>query len=72
MSNIQKENIESKSNFDNNGIFIKKNFINLHVVDKIKSSSENIFNNKIDNTTLGAQATTFKPIFLVLHVPLYQ
>jgi len=69
MSSIQKENIESKNNFDNNGIYIKKNFINLHVVDKIKSSSENIFNNKIDNTTLGAQATTFKPIFFSITCP---
>jgi hypothetical protein len=69
MSSIQKENIESKNNFDNNGIYIKKNFIKLHVVDKIKSSSENIFNNKIDNTTLGAQATTFKPIFFSITCP---
>tara|TARA_B110000444_G_C18845380_1_gene601584 strand:- start:6 stop:857 length:852 start_codon:yes stop_codon:yes gene_type:complete len=69
MSNIQKESIESKNNFDNNGIFIKKNFINLNVVDKIKSSSENIFNNKVDNTTLGAQATTFKPIFFSITCP---
>jgi hypothetical protein len=30
---------------------------------------ENIFNNKIDNTTLGAQATTFKPIFFSITCP---
>tara|TARA_A100001011_G_scaffold333487_1_gene361248 strand:+ start:230 stop:1084 length:855 start_codon:yes stop_codon:yes gene_type:complete len=66
--NLNKE-IENKNNFINTGIYVKKNFLNENQLKKLLSESENIFNNKIDNSALGAQATTFKPNFFSITCP---
>ncbi len=53
--------IEQEANFVENGIFARKNFLSLEKVNKILEDCENIFQNKLDNSALGAQATTFFP-----------
>ncbi len=61
--------IEDKNNFSNTGVFVKKSFLDEKKLNLLLNESENIFNNKIDNTALGAQATTFKPNFFSITCP---
>ena len=69
MIDNKKISVEKKEDFFKNGIYVKKNFLDRSVLNKILNESENIFKNKIDNTALGAQATTFKPNFFAITCP---
>lgn len=61
--------IEDENNFASTGIFVKKKFLKEEQIAILLNESENIFNYKIDNTALGAQATTFKPNFFSITCP---
>tara|TARA_A100001011_G_scaffold300224_1_gene313520 strand:- start:28690 stop:29541 length:852 start_codon:yes stop_codon:yes gene_type:complete len=69
MNNVKNIDIENKEDFFKNGIYVKKNFLKKDALMQIVNESESIFENKIDNTALGAQATTFKPNFFSITCP---
>ena len=61
--------IEIPEYFDETGLYVKKKFLNSEALKNILDSANNIFDNKLDNSALGAQITTFKPDFFAITCP---
>jgi len=61
--------IEIPEYFNETGIYVKKKFLKADALKNILDSANNIFDNKLDNSALGAQITTFKPDFFAISCP---
>ena len=61
--------IENPKYFNETGIYVKKNFLKASALKTILDDANNIFDNKLDNSALGGQITTFKPNFFAITCP---